>query len=109
MTAKNGFSFKMNPFLQPFIYYKYTYHDIVCSMTLDGEVTLLDSFAHTKYDRKKILYFDFIKENSTTEREKVKIDETLCTVVTVGGKFLMKETFKKVLKKIDEIRRLFRV
>ena len=30
-------------------------------MTLDGEVTLLDSFAHTKYDRKKILDFDFIK------------------------------------------------
>jgi len=78
-------------------------------MTLDGGVTLLNPFTHTEQDRQKILNFDFIKENSTTERGKVMIDETLCTLVTVGGKFLEKETFKKVLKKIDEIRRLFRV
>ena len=48
--------------------------------------------------------FDFIRKNSSTE--KVMIDETFCTLVAVGGKFLEKKTFKKVLKKIDEIRRI---
>ena len=47
--------------------------------------------------------------NSTTEREKVKIDETFCTLVTVGGQFLEKKAFEMVLKKIDEIRRIFRI
>ena len=75
-------------------------------MTLLDEITLLDPFTHTKQDREKIWNFDFIRENSTTETEKVVIDETFCTLVAVGGKFLEKKTFKKVLKKIDEIRRI---
>ena len=75
-------------------------------MNLKDEVTLLDPFTHTKQDKEKIWNFNFIRENSTTEREKVTIDETFCTLVAVGGKFLEKKTFKKVLKKIDEIRRI---
>ena len=75
-------------------------------MTLLDEITLLDPFTHTKQDREKIWNFDFIRENSTMETEKVVIDETFCTLVAVGGKFLEKKTFKKVLKKIDEIRRI---
>ena len=78
-------------------------------MTLDGEVSLLDPFTHTKLDREKILNFDFIKENSGKKAEKVMIDETFCTVVIVSGKFLEKSVFKKVLRKIDEIRRIIRL
>ena len=78
-------------------------------MTLKDEVTLLDPFTHTKQDREKIMNFDFIKENSTTEREKIMIDESFCTLIAVGGKFLEKIYFKKVLKKIDEIRRIIRI
>ena len=78
-------------------------------MTLQDEVTLLNPFTHTKQDREKIMNFNFIRGNSTTEREKVTIDETFCTLVTVGGKFLEKKSFKMVLKKIDEIRRIIRV
>ena len=77
-------------------------------MTLQGEVSLLDPFTHTKQDREKIKNFDFIRENSTREREKAMIDETFCTLVAVGGKFLEKNTFKKVLQKIDEIRKVIR-
>ena len=77
-------------------------------MTLHEEVTLLDQFTHTKHDREKIINFDFINEKFTKEREKVKIDETFCTLVTVGGKFLEKNTFKKVLKKIDEVRKIIK-
>ena len=75
-------------------------------MTLKDEVTLLDPFTHTEQDREKIMNFDFIGGKSTTEREKVMIDQTLCTLVAVGGNFLEKNAFKKVLKKIDEIRKL---
>ena len=78
-------------------------------MTLDGEVSLLDPFTHTKLDREKILNFDFIKENSAKKVEKVMIDETFCTAVIVSGKFLEKSVFKKVLRKIDEIRRIIRL
>ena len=78
-------------------------------MTLQDNLTLLEPFIHTKKDREKVESFDFIRGNSTTEREKVKIDQTFCTLVTVGGKFLEKRAFKKVLKKIDEIRRIFRI
>ena len=78
-------------------------------MTLLDEVTLLDPFTHTEHDNKNIWNFDFIKDNSTTKKEKVKIDQTFCTLVTVGGKFLEKKTFIKVLKKVDEIRRVIRV
>ena len=75
-------------------------------MTLEDEVSLLDPFTHTEQDREKIMNFDFIGGKSTTEREKVMIDQTLCTLVAVGGNFLEKNAFKKVLKKIDEIRKL---
>ena len=84
-----------------------TYHDIVCSMTLQSEVTLLDPFTHTKHDRGKIYNFDF--KRGKTPKEKVRIEETYCTLVAVGGKLLEKKAFKKVLKKIDEIRRIFRI
>ena len=78
-------------------------------MTLQDNVTLLDPFTHTHQDYKRILDFDFIRGNSTIEREKIKIDETFCTLITVGGQFLEKNTFEKVLKKVDEIRRIFRI
>ena len=77
-------------------------------MTLQTKVALLDPFTHTKQDNDKIKNFDFIRGNSTTEREKVMIDQTFCTLVTVGGKFLEKKTFRKVLEKIDEIRKIIR-
>ena len=76
-------------------------------MTLEDNVNLLDPFTHTAQDRKKIKNFDFIRENTATER--VRIVETFCTLVTVGGKYLEKKNFKKVLKKIDKIRRIIRV
>ena len=78
-------------------------------MTLQSEVTLLDPFTHTNQDYNKIWNFDFIKESSITERQKIRIDETYCTLVTVSGKYLEKKNFKKVLKKIDEIRRIYRI
>ena len=78
-------------------------------MTLEDEVSLLDPFTHTKQDSDKIYWFDFIIPSSTTEREKVKIDQTFCTLVTVGGQFLEKKAFKMVLNKIDEIRKIIRV
>ena len=77
-------------------------------MTPEGEVTpskVLDPFTHTKEDWNKIINFNFIRENSTTDREKVTIEETFCTLVAVGGKYLEKKAFKMVLKKIDEIRK----
>ena len=78
-------------------------------MTLQDEVTLLDPFTHTKQDQEKIINFDFIRGNSTTEREKVMIDQTFCTLVVVSGKFLDKGNIQKVLKKIDKIRRIIRM
>ena len=77
-------------------------------MTLQSEVSLLDSFTHTNQDTMKIANFDFIKENSTSVNEKVMIDETFCTLVAVGKIFSEKSLFKKVLKKIDEIRKIIR-
>ena len=73
------------------------------------DIRNLDPFTHTEQDREKIDDFNFIRGNSTTEREKVTIDQTFCTYVAVGGKFLEKQTFKYVLKKIYEIRRITRV
>ena len=75
-------------------------------MTLVDEVTLLDRFTHTEQDSEKIRKFDFLRKQSAPE--KVRIVETFCTLVTVGGKYLEKNTFKKVLTKIDEIRKLIR-
>ena len=76
-----------------------------CSMNLEGDVSLLDSFIHTQQDQMKIMNFDFIRENSTIKEEKVMVDQTFCTLVTVGGKFLRKKALKKVLRKTDEIRK----
>ena len=78
-------------------------------MTPEDEVTVLDPFTHTIMNREKILNFDFVQDNSTAKKEKVMIDETFCTLVAVGGKFLEKKTFPKVLKKIDDIRKIIRV
>ena len=78
-------------------------------MTLEDEVTLLDPFTHTQQDSDKISKFDFIGGKSTTEREKVMIDQTFCTLVVVSGKFLEKGNFQKVMKKIDKIRRIIRM
>ena len=75
-------------------------------MTLHGNVSLLDPFTHTEQDHEKILNYDFIKDNSTKKNEKVMIDQTFCTLVAVGGKFLEKNIFEKVLRKIDEIRKI---
>ena len=76
-------------------------------MTLEDEVTLLDPFTHTEQDREKIRKFDFFRKQSAPER--VGIVETFCTLVTVGGKYLEKNTFKKVLTKIDKIRKIIRI
>ena len=77
-------------------------------MTLEDDVTILDPFTHTKQDREKIMNFDFISGKSTTEEKKVMIDQTFCTLIAVGGKFLEKRAFNKVLKKIDEIRNIIK-
>ena len=78
-------------------------------MTLEDEITLLDPFFHTEQDHEKIRNFDFIGGKSLAEREKVQIDQTFCTLVIVGGKFLEERTFEKVLQKIDRIRRKIRI
>ena len=71
-------------------------------MTLTGEMNLLDLFAHTEQDQNRILDLDNKKE-----KEKIGIiEETHCTIVTVGGKFLDKKRFIKVMEKIDEIRKI---
>ena len=76
-------------------------------MTLEDNITLLDPFTHTEQDREKITNFDFLREQSAPE--KVTIVENFCTLVTVGGKYLEKQTFSKVMKKIDEIRKMIRI
>ena len=77
-------------------------------MTLQDNVTLLDPFTHTKQDRDKIQEFDFIRGKPKQKGEKLRIEETFCTLVAVGGEFLEKEAFQNVLTKIDEIRKLIR-
>ena len=83
--------------------------DIVYSMTPEDEVTVLDPFTHTIQNAIKIWDFDFLGEHFTTESERVRVDETFCTLVAVGGRYLEKNAFKKVLQKIDEIRNIIRV
>ena len=78
-------------------------------MTLQDEVTILDPFTHTKQDQEKIWDFDFIREKPKPKTEKVRIEVTFCTLVAVGGKFLERKTFKHVLKKIDDIRKMIRI
>ena len=78
-------------------------------MTLHKEVTVLDPFTHTIQNAIKIWDFDFLGEHFTTESERVRVDETFCTLVLVGGRYLEKKEFKKVLQKIVEIRKIIRV
>ena len=71
----------------------------------------MDPFTHTAKDYEKIQNFDFFKDDSTKKRDKgvkITIDETFCSLVAVGGKFLEKKTFRRVLKMIDEIRKIIR-
>ena len=105
-------------------------------MTLDGgnfqhwkNFSTLDPFTQTRLDHIKIKTFDFWKNLPTFDPltfdpygtrlnleqmknfekiEKVKIDESFCTLVTIAGKFLEKKTLQKVVKKIDEIRYVFK-
>ena len=106
-------------------------------MTLDGEnfqhwknFSTLDPFTQTRLDHIRIKTFDFWKNMPTVDPsiqeehwsrrlnleqmknfekiEKVKIDESFCTLVTIAGKFLEKKTLQKVVKKIDEIRYVFK-
>ena len=105
-------------------------------MTLDGEnfqhwknFSTLDPFTQTRLDHIKIKTFDFWKNLPTFDPltfdpygtrlnleqmknfekiEKVKIDESFCTLITIGGKFLEKKTLQKVVTKIDEIRYVFK-
>ena len=78
-------------------------------MTIDeGNVSLFDPFTHTKLD--EIIKYDFSSQSQDEgNNEKVKIDETFCTLVTVGEKFLEEMKFQKVLMKIDEIRCTIRI
>ena len=87
-----------------------TYHNIVFRMNLQNEniVSLFDSFAYTTQDYNQIRKFDFIEGETKGEKEKVRIEETYCTLVIIGGKFLEKKTFYKVIMKIDEIRNIIR-
>ena len=73
-------------------------------MTLDESITILDQFTHREQDHDKIKDFNFINGAQNFDRKKIMIEETYCTLVVVTEKFLEKNTFKKILKKIDEIR-----
>ena len=74
-------------------------------MNLHDNVSLLDPFTHTVQDGKEIKKYDFEKKEN---RGKVKIDETFCTLVTVSGKYLEKNTFQTVMRKSDTIRTIIR-
>ena len=77
-------------------------------MTLENENVslLLDPFANTEQDSIRIKKFDLMKGDKNGE--KVRLKENYCTLVTVGGKYLEKNTFKKVMKKVDDIRNIIR-
>ena len=78
-------------------------------MTLQDNVTILDPFTHTKQERDKMVVFDFFSEKPIEKREKIRIEESFCTLVAVGGDFLEKKALIQVQKKIDEIRIKFRI
>ena len=78
-------------------------------MTLQDNVTILDPFTHTKRERDKMVVFDFFSEKPIEKREKIRIEESFCTLVAVGGDFLEKKALIQVQKKIDEIRIKFRI
>ena len=90
--------------------FEISYHNIVCSVTLQngGNVSLFDPFTHTNQDADSIRNFDFVRRESKEEKEKVRIEGAYCTVVTIGEKFLERKTFKEVMKKIDDIRKMIR-
>ena len=73
----------------------------------EGNVSLLDPFAHTKQDHEKIKFFDFVGGERKEEKEKVMIEETHCMLVTVGGMFFEKNKYK-ILKKVEKIRKIIR-
>ena len=77
-------------------------------MTLqkNGNVSLFDPFAHTNRDADRIRNFDFFRGES--KEEKVRIEGTYCTVVTIGKKFPERKIFLEMMKEIDEIRKIFR-
>ena len=77
-------------------------------MSLQDNLTLLDPFTHTQQKRDDVWNFDFIKNKKSKRKEKVHIDQSFCTLITVGGKFLEKKNFTNVLRKIDNIRRIIR-
>ena len=77
-------------------------------MSLQDNVTLLDPFTHTQQKRDDVWNFDFIKNKKSKRKGKVQIDQSFCTLITVGGKFLEKKNFTSVLRKIDDIRRIIR-
>ena len=78
-------------------------------MTLQDNVTILDPFTHTQQERDKMVVFDFFSEKPIEKREKIRIEESFCTLVAVGGDFLEKKALIQVQKKIDEIRIRFRI
>ena len=78
-------------------------------MTLQDNVTILDPFTHTQQERDKMVVFDFLSEKPIEKRGKIRIEESFCTLVAVGGDFLEKKALIKVQKKIDEIRIRFRI
>ena len=78
-------------------------------MTLQDNVTILDPFTHTKQERDKMVDFTVFSEKLMEKREKIRIEESFCTLVAVGGDFLEKKALIQVQKKIDEIRIKFRI
>ena len=75
------------------------------NLTEKGNIGILNPFTHTKEDNEKIKNFDVLGK-SKGKKEKVKVvDGTHCTLVLVGGKYLQKIEFRKILKKVDEIRK----
>ena len=61
----------------------------------EGHVSILNPFAHTKQDYEKIKEFDFVIGELKEKRDKVRIEETYCTVGR-GSSYLFRE-----LKVID--------
>ena len=78
-------------------------------MTLQDNVTILDPFTHTQQEKDKMNDFYFLGEKPMEKREKIRIEESFCTLVAVGGDFLEKKALIQVQKKIDEIRIKFRI
>ena len=75
------------------------------NLTEKGNIGILNPFTHTKEDINKIKNFNvFGKSKEKVEKVKV-VDGTHCTLVLVDGKYLQKIEFRKILKKVDDIRK----